>query len=64
MANVLMKNRGQRPFYCAPDKLGLRAQQVGAIFSDFVDDHPDVKDTLPVIVLLVALQDTFPCAKS
>ena len=63
-ANTELLDRKQSPLYCPPKKLAVTKEQYVEILSKLVDGHPKVKTeefrSWPVL-LLKALQDTFPC---
>ena len=60
-ANAHLENEGQRRLYCPPGQLALTPDQVVDIFRRFVARNPEAGNSPAGMVLLFALQDTFPC---
>jgi hypothetical protein len=59
--NALKQSEDGSQFYCPPEKVGLVDGQYVAILRSFVAKMPDTKKLPLPVVLLVALQDAFPC---
>ena len=63
-ANVALIYRGDTPLYCQPKKIALTAEQLADIMKRFLEDNKNAKGlgSGPIgAILLLALQDAFPC---
>jgi hypothetical protein len=61
--NVILEKREERPLYCPPEKLAITAEQNADILRRYVERN-SFAGTMPAgFALLLALADTFPCAK-
>lgn len=63
-ANSSLVKRGATPLYCPPPKLAITADQTMTILEKFLTEDADayISGLPPGIVLLLALERTFPCA--
>jgi hypothetical protein len=61
-ANAILKSKGQPGLYCQPERLTLTMDQIETITRDFVDRHPNARDSHIAVVVANALADTFPCS--
>ena len=62
VANSFVKTKGQPRMICQPQKLAIAAEQSARILADYLKRRPDTASLPAPIVLLIALEDTFPCA--
>ena len=63
-SNVFLEERGDKAFYCVPDKLGLNASNLMDIIDKKVKDSKKDLSGAPIeLVLFMGLVDTFPCTK-
>jgi hypothetical protein len=60
-SNTELESQGKAPLYCAPSKLAINGEQHADIFRKHVKDNPYVGKYPAAMVLLDALQATFPC---
>jgi hypothetical protein len=60
-ANTMLKNRKQPLLYCQPDHLTLTDTQVIDIIRQAMIDKPKWGDFPVALMVLLALQRTFPC---
>jgi hypothetical protein len=61
-ANAENVNHGRPPMYCQPEHLTITRGQTISILDDFIKKNPALPiDTEISLVLLLALQDAFPC---
>lgn len=63
-SNAALIARGQQPLYCPPSDLDVVAEQNVAIFKRFVRDMPASQSDDSAMVMLLALQHTYPCPPS
>jgi hypothetical protein len=59
--NAALSAEGQRKLFCSPDKLNLVDDQYVRVMRDFLKKVPAIRKETPSLVLLLALQATFPC---
>jgi hypothetical protein len=62
-ANTAMAKRGDQRLFCVPNKLGLTVDQSVDIFSRFLKENPKAGEYPGGMVMLIALETTFPCPK-
>jgi hypothetical protein len=60
-SNVLVKNRGEKPFYCQPEKLALKFEQQIDILKKYVVQDPRMVDAPVGLSIFYAMRYTFPC---
>ena len=53
------ENRGH--IYCAPRTMVMQKEQARSIFEEYVKEHPEEADKPTGLIVLLALQATFPC---
>jgi hypothetical protein len=63
LANVALKLKGQSPLYCPPPKLPVSADGYVTILDGYLEknQHMNKEDILIGVLLLRALEYTFPC---
>jgi len=61
--NLLIKRRGGQPLFCLPD-LGMTTEQTEEIMLKAADKRAAKGDMLIAPLLLLGLQDTYPCEKA
>jgi len=61
LANAAVGRRKQKPLYCPPPNLALTGEQTIDIVHRFVDAHPTLGKIMWEAVMLLALQEVFPC---
>jgi hypothetical protein len=62
-ANAMIIISGGRPLYCQPDNLALTSGQAANIMQNFVLKNPRTGADPFSVVMILALEDVFPCAK-
>ena len=60
-ANVLMNSKGKGRFYCVSPGFSLVGDQYVSIFEQFIAKNPRLRPEPPQAVMMLALQDAFPC---
>jgi hypothetical protein len=60
-ANATLSNNGEVPLYCQPSRLALSQDQIVDILRRFVEANPNLREMQTGLVLLMALQEMFPC---
>lgn len=60
-SNAMLSNRGDQELYCQPPEFVSVAEQNVEIFKRFVKDAPASAKEDAAMVMLFALQRTFPC---
>lgn len=60
-ADARLFNRQHKHFYCQPKSLALQPAQIFSIFKSFVSKNPEQRSQPAGFVMLLALQDVFPC---
>ena len=60
VANQALNYRKQPPLYCQPD-IGITKSQMIDMMRKAVREKPTLGNYRPAVVVLVVLQDTFPC---
>lgn len=61
-ANTELQMAGRPMLYCVPPKLALRREQAGSILLQYVKAHPKSRTFPAGMVMLDAMQQTFPCS--
>jgi len=61
--NLLLKRRGGQPLFCLPD-LAMTTEQTEEIMLKAADKRAAKGDMLVAPLLLLGLQDTYPCDKA
>ena len=61
-SNATLGNRGGKLLYCQPENLAITRSQLKDIFERFVEEHNELADEPAGLVLLLALEETFPCS--
>lgn len=59
--NLALEKEGRPLLYCVPPKLGLMPEQAGGILRRYVKTHPRKGKYPASMVILEAMQETFPC---
>jgi hypothetical protein len=59
--NVMLKDRGQPPLYCQPDKLVITDAQMIDMMRRAMKDNPKWGEFPIGMMVLATLQRTFPC---
>jgi len=60
VANQALNYRKQPPLYCQPD-IGITKSQMIDMMRKAIREKPTLGNFRPAVVVLVVLQDTFPC---
>jgi hypothetical protein len=60
-ANLQAKQKGQAPFFCAPYVFHPSAEQLIDLIRHVVKNNPDAGKEPWELVLLLALEETYPC---
>jgi len=60
-ANVFLAQDKAKPFFCAPGKLSITAQQNADILRKYIAGHPGDGDLPAGFALMLAYKATFPC---
>ena len=60
-ANAELEFDGKAPLYCVPDRLALTVEQNRSIFEVYLSRAPEMGELPYFMVMLSALQETFPC---
>jgi hypothetical protein len=63
-ANTLLKDRGQPLIYCQPDRLTVTGPMILDMMRKGVRDNPKWSEVPAELVIVTALQRTFPCPSS
>jgi Rap1a immunity proteins len=59
--NARLHLDGRPQLYCEPKMLALTSEQDISILRRYVKEHPETKDKPAGVVMLLAMQDIFPC---
>lgn len=59
--NLEVAQRGGKPVFCAPEKLSFNGHLGVSVLASFADAHPEVGPFPLDVVMVKALEDTFPC---
>jgi len=59
--SALRMQRKEDPLYCVPDNLVLTGEQIVDILRRYLNEEPSAGERPYGLVMLVALQRTFPC---
>jgi len=60
-ANTELRDRGLKPLYCQPPTLSITPDQDVQIMRDHIRRYPKLADFPAGVVMMIALQATFPC---
>lgn len=60
-ANAELHINGRDPLFCVPANLALTPDQNRSIFEDYLERSPEMGEFPYFMIMLAALQDTFPC---
>ncbi|WP_435199208.1 hypothetical protein [Qipengyuania sp. 902] len=60
-ANADLESKEQPKLYCVPIHLALTPEQNRGIFEDYLARSPEMGEFPYFMIMLSALQDTFPC---
>lgn len=60
-ANAILQNRKQPLIYCEPGNFAMVGQQYVGMLETFLKKRPDLKPEPAAVVMMMALQDVFPC---
>jgi hypothetical protein len=63
-ANTALNHRKQPPLYCQPDKLTITTLQMIDMIRRTIKEKPKLGDYPLGMVVLVTLQDSFPCKRN
>ena len=62
LANSSLNSTNRKQFFCIPDTLILDTNHLGSLVEDTVNSYQLAPDTQIEPVMLMALQQTFPCS--
>ena len=62
LANSSLSSTNRKQFFCIPDTLTLDIHHLGSLVEDTVNAHQLAPDAQVAPIVLMALQETFPCS--
>src|SRR5579859_7962650 len=62
-ANTELRARGQPRLYCVPEKMAMSPDQADTILRSYLDEHPEQAKYPVALILLRAMEETFPCSQ-
>lgn len=62
LANSSLSASNRKMFFCIPDTVNVDTNQLGSLIEDTINAHQLAPDAQVEPILLMSLQETFPCS--